>query len=68
MTKRARSFEIVDMETQNSIASYSDRRAALEALQGLIRDEPSAARTLSLVEFDGDGHAISALPADELAS
>lgn len=65
--EEATSFEVVDLRTSDTIASFSDFASAEEAFLALVEEIPAEARYLAMVFFDKTGAAIGSRLADEFS-
>ena len=66
--ERAVSFEVLDVEYLNSVASFESEKEAVAALGEIVDALPERAKFLAVVSFDEDGEAITSETADGLLS
>lgn len=60
-------FEIVDLRTSDTVATYRSLTEAERAAARLIQEERADATSLAIVFFDSEGIAVGSRPATELA-
>ncbi len=60
------SFEVVDLETSDSLCGFETLAEAKQALAAMADDDPPRARYLALIAFDADGEAITLEAAADL--
>ena len=53
-------FCLTELENQQLIDEYTSRTAAVMALAHRVRRDPSAARSLAILQFDEEGHQLGA--------
>jgi hypothetical protein len=61
-------YELVNQETTNSLASFETERGAVVAYRELAESDPALAADLVIVRFDDEGEAVEAHPAAERAA
>ena len=65
MTEQAAFFEVVDLVSGNTVASYDNEQTAHHGFSRLASEQPGARDRLALVLFDEEGLALESRLAEE---